>query len=187
MVIVADTDMSFDSISFDNHGAAYALGGHLARSGHRHAAILAGVQGHATMSARTAGFVEGLRSGGVDPRHIRIVYCEVSRQGGFAGAQRLLAEGLGDTHAVLAVNDIVAIGAMSALRAGGVRVPSEVSLTGFDDIQLAVDVTPRLTTVALPLAHVGTEAIRLATGNHAERTHLTVHGHVVVRDSTMAR
>jgi LacI family transcriptional regulator len=95
---------------------------------------------------------------------------------------------LRDTDAVLAANDVIAIGAMSALRAAGVAVPADVSVTGFDDIQLAFDVTPRLTTVALPLADAGAEAIRLATtGERAESRHLTLHGHLVVRDSTAPR
>jgi LacI family transcriptional regulator len=59
-------------------------------------------------------------------------------------------------------------------------------VTGIDDIQLAVDVTPRLTTVGLPLAHVGAESIRLALRGRAAPEHLTVRGRLVVRDSTRA-
>jgi LacI family transcriptional regulator len=62
-----------------------------------------------------------------------------------------------------------------------------VSLTGFDDIRLAVNVTPRLTTVALPLAYAGAEAIRLALGEPEAITHVTVEGRLVVRDSTAER
>ena len=187
VVIVGDTDMPFDSIGFDNRGAARAVGRYVAESGHRHVAILAGVRGQATAAARMAGFMEGLQEGGVAARRIRIEHCEVSRQGGFDAAQWLLAEGLRDTDAVLAANDVIAIGAMSALRAAGVSIPADLSVTGIDDIQLAVDVTPRLTTVALPLADVGAEAIRLATSERAEPRRLTVHGHLVVRDSTRVR
>lgn len=187
VVIVGDTDMPFDSIGFDNRGAARAVGRYVAESGHRRVAILAGVRGQATAAARMAGFMEGLQEGGVATRRIRIEHCEVSRQGGFDATQRLLAEGLRDTDAVLAANDVIAIGAMSALRAAGVSIPAELSVTGIDDVQLAVDVTPRLTTVALPLADVGAEAIRLAMSERAEPRRLTVHGHLVVRDSTKAR
>jgi LacI family transcriptional regulator len=187
VVIVGDTDMPFDSIGFDNRGAARVLGGYVAESGHRRPAILAGPRGQATVTARTAGFVEGLRAGGVDERYIRVVHCVVSRQGGCDAARQLLAEGLRDTDVLLAANDIIAVGAMSALRAAGVAIPSDLSVTGIDDIQLAMDVTPRLTTVALPLAHAGAEAIRLAIGERTEPRRLTVHGRLVVRDSTAAR
>lgn len=187
VVIVGDTDMPFNSISFDNHGSAKELAAHVAGSGHRHVTILAGVRGLGNVSDRTAGFVAGLRDGGVDGRHIRISHCAVSRQGGFDATRRLLAKGLARTDAVLAANDIIAIGAMSALRAAGVAVPAEVSVTGFDDIDLAIDVTPRLTTVSLPLARAGVEAVRLALAAHPEVEHLTMRGQLVVRDSTAGR
>ncbi|MEU4223438.1 LacI family DNA-binding transcriptional regulator [Nonomuraea sp. NPDC026600] len=187
VVIVGVTEESFDSIGFDNRGAARTLGAFVAESGHRRVVIFAGAGGWVNLSARVSGFVEGLTGGGVEDRHIRIVDCAVSRQGGFDAARRLVAEGLGETDAVLAVNDVVAIGAMSAFRAAGVRVPADVSVTGIDDIQLAVDVTPRLTTVALPLAHVGAESIRLALAGRTTPAHLTVQGKLVVRESTMER
>lgn len=184
VVIVGETDMPFDSIDVDNHGAAKAVGRHIADSGYRDVVILAGVRGQATVAARTAGFLAGLERGGVPTERIRIVHCEVSRDGGFQAARRLLAEGLHGTDAVLAANDVIAIGAMSALRAAGVAIPADLAVTGFDDIALAVDVTPRLTTVALPLADMGAAAIRLATSERAQPRHLTVRGKLVVRDST---
>ena len=73
---------------------------------------------------------------------------------------------------------------MSAFRAAGVAVPDNVSVTGFDDIELATDVTPRLTTVSLPLAQAGAEAVRLALADRAEAEHLRMRGQIVVRDST---
>lgn len=185
VVIVGDTDMPFDSISFDNHGPAKELGTYVAGSGHRHVTILAGARGQGNVSARTAGFMAGLRDGGVEDRHIRITHCAVSRQGGFDAARRLAAEDR--PHAVLAANDTIAIGAMSAFRAAGVTVPDDVSVTGFDDIELAIDVTPRLTTVSLPLAQAGAEAVRLALADRAEAEHLMMRGQVVVRDSTAIR
>lgn len=184
VVIVGDTDMPFDSISFDNHGSAKELATHVAGSGHRHITILAGVRGRGNVSARTAGFVAGLREGGVEERDIRILHCAGSRQGGFDAARQLLTEGLEPPHAVLAANDTIAIGAMSAFRAAAVAVPSDISVTGFDDIELATDVTPRLTTVSLPLAQAGAEAVRLAIADRAETEHLMMRGQLVVRDST---
>jgi LacI family transcriptional regulator len=187
VVIVGDTDMPFDSISFDNRAAAREVGAYLAETRHRRVVVLAGPAGQAAMSARAVGFVEGLQAGGVDPAGIEMVPCQVSREGGYGAVRQLVAEGLAETDAILAGNDLIAIGAMSALRAVGVAVPGDVSVTGFDDIQLAVDVTPRLTTVALPLAHAGVEAIRLALADRPEPTHLTIPGHLVVRDSTSPR
>jgi LacI family transcriptional regulator len=187
VVIVGDTDMPFDSITFDNHGAAHDIGIFLGESGHRRVAILAGSRQNAAMSARAAGFADGLQQAGVDRQNIRIVPCDVSRRGGFDATGQLVADGLGPLDGILAANDLIAIGVLNALRTAGIRVPTHVSVTGFDDIQMAVDVTPRLTTVALPLAGAGTAAIRLATSEPAAARQLTVRGHVVVRESTSVR
>jgi LacI family transcriptional regulator len=187
VVIVGDTDLPFHSVAFDNHQAARRLGRHVAESGHRRVAIIAGVRGQAAATARTAGFVDGLRAGGVAEADVRIVHCAVSREGGFEAAQRLVAEGLRGTDAIMAVNDLIAVGALRALREADVAVPDDVSLTGFDDIRLTVNVTPRLTTMALPIAYAGAEAIRLALGEPGAVTHVTVEGRLVVRNSTVER
>ncbi|MEV4835085.1 LacI family DNA-binding transcriptional regulator [Nonomuraea sp. NPDC049486] len=182
VVIVGVTDRAFDSIAFDDHGAGRALGAHLAMTGHRRVAILAGPEDRANFAARVAGCAEGLRRGGVPARQVRVVPCEAGRDGGYAAVRRLIRSGPPD--AVAAVSDVLAIGALAALREAGVPVPAEVSVAGIDDIQLAEDVTPRLTTVALPLAHVGAEAIRLALRETPEPEHLTVQGTLVIRGTT---
>ncbi|MBP2330689.1 LacI family transcriptional regulator [Kibdelosporangium banguiense] len=179
VVIVGDTDLPFHSISFDNHRAAREIGRHIARTGHRRVAILAGEPEQAAISARTAGFIEGLGA----ETEVRVVHCEVSRQGGFKAAQGLVTD---DLDAIMAANDLMAVGALSALRTAGVAVPADLSLTGFDDIGLAVNVTPRLTTVALPLAYAGMEAIRLALQDPGAVTHVKVEGQLMIRDSTRA-
>jgi LacI family transcriptional regulator len=184
VVIVGDTDLPLHSISFDNHHAAREIARHIAGTGHRRVAILAGEREQAAISARTAGFIAGLRDGGITKSAVRVVYCAVSRQGGFEAAQGLVTDGF---DAIMAANDLMAVGALSALRAAGVRVPADISVTGFDDIGLAVNVTPRLTTVALPLAYTGTEAIRLALDDSSAVTHVTVEGQLMVRDSTRDR
>jgi LacI family transcriptional regulator len=188
VVVVGDTDMPFDAIRFDNEGTAREVGAYVASSGHRRIVILAGDRGRSTFAARAAGFVAGLRDNGVPARGIRMVACEVSRDGGYAAVRRLLARARsGGLDAVVAANDVLAIGALSALRAAGVPVPGLVSVTGFDDIPLARDVTPRLTTAALPLAGVGADAIRLALDPAATARGLVVRGRLVVRDSLLAR
>lgn len=184
VVVVGDTDLPFHSIRFGNHAAAREIARHVAALGHRRVAILAGEREQAAMSARTEGFLKGLRDGGVAKSGVRVVHCEVSRQGGADAANRLISDGLRDLDAVMAANDLIAVGALSALRAAGAGVPSDISLTGFDDIGLAVNVTPRLTTVALPLAHAGAEAIRLALKEPGPVTHVTVEGQLVIREST---
>lgn len=184
VVIVGDTDLPFDSISFDNHGAAQLVGRHLGGTGHRRVIVLGGPRGHPATGARVTGLLEGLRETGVARRGISVVHCETSRRGGGDAARAVLATGLGQAEAIAAANDVIAIGALTVLRDAGIRIPEDVSLTGFDDIPLAADVTPRLTTVALPLAEAGAQAIRFATREPSGTAHLLMRGQLVVRGST---
>ncbi|MFD6446383.1 LacI family DNA-binding transcriptional regulator [Promicromonospora sp. NPDC060204] len=87
---------------------------------------------------------------------------------------------------VFAVNDVMAVGAMAAVRDAGLSVPDDVAVAGFDDIHTLRDVSPGLTTVRIPLAEVGELATELALGR-AEQTSTTVRGEVVLRDSTPPR
>jgi LacI family transcriptional regulator len=179
VVTYGGMDLPFDAIGVDERASARLLGEHLARTGHRRPVILAGTRDRSFTAARTSGFVEGLLAGGVDVQDIRIVPCEVSRAGGHAAAKESLHSGL---DALVAVNDTVAVGALAACREAGVRVPGDISVTGFDDVPLAIDVTPQLTTVAIPFAEIGAAAVRMAlSGSPAQRT---VTGSLRVRASS---
>ena len=70
-----------------------------------------------------------------------------------------------DVDAVFAVNDVMAVGAMTALREAGVALPGPVGVAGFDDIATLRDVHPPLTTVHVPLEDVGARAVHLALGD----------------------
>jgi LacI family transcriptional regulator, galactose operon repressor len=86
---------------------------------------------------------------------------------------------------VFAVTDVMAIGALSALRDKGMTVPGDVSIAGFDDIPIVRDLTPALTTVALPLEKLGERAMELALRDSGRRRRiLRVAGEVVIRAST---
>lgn len=78
---------------------------------------------------------------------------------GYDAVQESLRDGL-DFTAVLAGTDVVAAGAMQALRAAGLRVPEDVSIVGYDDIPLASQLTPQLTTVHVPYEEMGRVALR---------------------------
>jgi DNA-binding LacI/PurR family transcriptional regulator len=111
-----------------------------------------------------------------------------SIDGGIASLQRAWEDGLRPT-AVLAMSDAMAIGAMRAIKDLGLSVPSDVSVVGFDDIDLAQHVDPPLTTVHQPIRRKGEEAVRLLL-TVVERRGLTKPEHrrletrLIVRGST---
>jgi LacI family transcriptional regulator len=90
--------------------------------------------------------------------------------------------------AIFAFNDNIAIGAIQAARARGLRVPDDVSIVGFDDVEHATIVTPMLTTVRQPLAEMGRTAVsllnRLLERQHFETLHIELATRLVVREST---
>ncbi|MEV6350096.1 LacI family DNA-binding transcriptional regulator [Actinoplanes sp. NPDC051851] len=179
-------DLPFDSISVDDRASARAMGEYVGGSGHRRPVILAGTRQRSFAAARTSGFVEGMLATGVDVQDIRILNCEVSRAGGFDAARALIDEGLDDRDVIVAVNDVVAVGALAACRAAGVAVPDQISVTGFDDIPLARDLMPGLTTMVLPFAEIGLRAIQMAV-TEPRRIREWVTGSLVIRGSTTTR
>ncbi|MFV0286708.1 MAG: LacI family DNA-binding transcriptional regulator [Demequina sp.] len=166
------------SVSFDVASGVHAALEHLRALGHRRIAYVGGPATSWSDARRRAalGEVNGLDIvdiGGQRPVH----------QGGVAAADLVVAAG---ATAVLAYNDLVALGVMSRLRARGLSVPEDISVVGFDDIPAASYVSPALTTVALPLTRAGHEATTLLDGlNEAvDPPTLRLPVELVVRDST---
>ncbi|WP_436530868.1 LacI family DNA-binding transcriptional regulator [Actinoplanes sp. HUAS TT8] len=190
VVIYGSVDLPFDSVRFDDRASARKVGEHLGATGHRRVLILSGTPDRAFAAERVTGFTEGLTAHGVTPRDIGTAECEVSRQGGYGAVFDALAAGrLDGVDAIVAVNDVVAIGALSACRDAGIDVPGRLSVTGFDDVPLASDVTPRLATLALPHAAGGARAVEMALSDAVGRDpfHEVVVGEFRARESCAPR
>jgi LacI family transcriptional regulator, galactose operon repressor len=152
------------AVTFDNRGGALQLTAHLLSLGHRRLGYLAGPAARTTTRHRLEGHRAALAEAGLAGDAERLtVYGRYDRASGQEGALELLRREPGLT-AIVAANDTVALGACAALRERGVRVPHEVSVTGFDDLPFAADAAPALTTVRLPLHDAGVRAARLALG-----------------------
>jgi LacI family transcriptional regulator len=154
--------------------------------GHRKFAVVTGPHMLTTVKDRLAGFTQRLAKAGVDLPQRHCVGGDFTRDGGYAAMTELLRRGL-DVTAVFVLNDAMAIGALSACRDTGVRVPDDLSLAGFDDIPIVRDLDPPLTTVHLPLAELGAQAMSLALDQPSTRRRTRrVSGKVMVRASTSA-
>ncbi|CCH33698.1 Transcriptional regulator, LacI family [Saccharothrix espanaensis DSM 44229] len=156
----------------------------LAGLGHRRFAALAGPPELLVARDRLAGFRAGPADAGVDLPDAHVVHGGFTRDGGHEAAARLLAARTGAT-CVFAANDVMAMGAMAALREHGVRLPEDVSPAGFDDIPTLRDLAPGLSTVRLPLEDMGERAARLVLDEVVgEPRTVRVAGEVVLRAST---
>ena len=116
--------------------------------------MIAGPKVLTTTTDRLAGLRRAAREHGRSLPPRRVVYTDFNRDGGAEAAAALLDADPGLT-AIVALNDSMAVGALAALRERGIDVPGEVSVIGFDDMPIARDMTPPLTTVRLPLVEMG--------------------------------
>jgi LacI family transcriptional regulator len=183
--VIGRHELVGDSVVPANEDGAYRLGGHVFSLGHRTVAVIAGPRILTTTTDRLAGLRRAAREHGRSLPARRIVYTDFTRDGG-ADATTALVDAEPGITAIVALNDSLAVGALSALRGRGVAVPDDVSVVGFDDMPIARDVTPPLTTVRLPLVDMGVRAMALALGTEDHAVPLVEHvgASVVARDST---
>jgi LacI family transcriptional regulator len=174
------------TVVIDNSGGAAHLASTLCSLGYRRFAVLAGPEHLVTCDDRLTGFRAGLAGAGVDLDPENVLTTQFTRDGGYVAMRELLDRGLA-ADCVFAVNDVMAVGAMAALREHGYRVGSDVALAGFDGIPTLRDIEPPLTTVRLPLPEIGRAALELALTDDAKDSGprvVPVKGDVVVRAST---
>ena len=180
--------LGVDTIQPENAAGADALARALAALGHRSFAVLAGPRGLLTARDRLDGFRAGLAAWSVPLDPARVVHGAFTRDGGYEAMSAVLAAGeLPDC--VFAVTDVMAVGALARLRAGGIHVPGDIAVAGFDDILTLRDVYPPLTTVRLPLTRMGQMAAELVLSEAAAGRPrvVPVPGEVILRDSTLPR
>ncbi len=152
------TDAGHDSLRLDNRSGARLAVEHLIGLGHRSIAFLGGPSGNADAAERLAGYREALVAGGLELNgHLELAGDFGEESGLQAGAK--VAALVPRPTAIFAANDAMAIGCLAALRERGLRVPEDVSLVGFDDVPIARYLTPALTTVQVPIAELGRQAM----------------------------
>jgi LacI family transcriptional regulator len=136
---------------------------HLASLGHRRIGHIAGPTWASNAVEREAGYIEGLRRTGTDVSDELISREDFSIAGGAAAMRRLLAVGDRPT-AVFATNDLMALGALEALKEAGLRWPADVAVVGFDDIELARSKLIELSTVSHRIYEMGSRAVEILLG-----------------------
>ncbi|WP_129669803.1 LacI family DNA-binding transcriptional regulator [Phytoactinopolyspora endophytica] len=171
-------------VEYDNEGGAFAITSHLLSLGHRRIAFLGLEEGFTTSVERLHGYQRAHETFRVDPDPTLVRAGSFFRSFGYEATRELLAEQR-DVTAIFAATDIVAAGVLHALRDGGVQVPADMSVVGYDDIPLTMELTPPLTTVHIPHDELGRTAVRMALHRHEEAVpqHVVLGTHTVVRDS----
>ncbi|MBO4274281.1 LacI family DNA-binding transcriptional regulator [Microbispora triticiradicis] len=165
----------------DNVGGAEKAVRHLLDSGRRRIATIAGPQDMIGGQDRLTGYRDALRDS--DRRSI-VAVGDFTRQSGAVAMRHLLQD---DPHldAVFVANDLMAIGALQALRQAGRRVPDDVAVVGFDDIEAARYTEPPLTTIRHPVSEQAAAMVRLLLDllRGGPATSVVLPTELVVRDS----
>jgi LacI family transcriptional regulator len=175
------------AVSAANSSGANQAIKHLLGLGHRRIGAITGPAGWLATDERRGGYHAALASAGIMPDPALEVASDFQVEGGIEAAGRLL-DAAERPSAIFAFNDNLAIGAMHAARARGLRLPEDLSIVGFDDLEWAQHVTPPLTTVRQPLAEMGRMAVSLLTrlldNQSFEALHVELATRFIVRGST---
>jgi LacI family transcriptional regulator len=175
------------AVSAAHFAGARSISTHLADLGHRRIGVIAGPHNWLASDARLAGHASALANAGVLPDPGLVRSGEPTAQFGYHAAGELLDLPQLPT-ALIGFNDKVAVGALAAAAQRGLRVPEDLSVAGFDDIDLAQATRPLLTTVRQPLQEMGRLAvsllIRLMERQRLDALHVELATELVVRDST---
>jgi DNA-binding LacI/PurR family transcriptional regulator len=197
VVLASEIDLpGADHVDIDNRDGGDVATTHLIENGHRAIATITGPLDWPSARARLDGYRDALRRAHVEADPALVEPCvDWGLESGRRAAERLLASAPPFT-AVFAHSDLLALGAIAALRAHGRRVPDDVSVVGYDDIPVASVFDPALTTVRQPMREVGALAATLicerpsgkrrASRRHVLTAPLVVRGSVARLDGRRA-
>lgn len=158
VVVLGEAGPGTRAIEIDNRAGGEMLGRRMGELGYRRAIALAAGEGVRTSDERLAGFRAGFVAQGGELT--RVYHGDFRQESGAEFMAKALHDGVDTGTLVFALSDVVAIGAMSAIRTAGREIGNDIAVCGFDDVPSSRDVSPALTTVHVPLAEVGHEAFR---------------------------
>ncbi|HAL61047.1 MAG TPA: LacI family transcriptional regulator [Chloroflexi bacterium] len=145
-------------VDVDNLGGARMAVEHLIHLGHRRIATITGRPDMAAGQDRLEGYRQAMQAHGIPVEERLVVEGDFTENSGMVGMQRLLSA---SPSAVFVASDMMAIGALKALRQAGWQVPQDIALVSFDDIPIASAIEPALTTVRQPIERMGSIAVEV--------------------------
>lgn len=153
-----DAQSDVPTVGFDNRKGMRLMADKVLSLGHRDVAVISGMlKGNDRTTQRIEGIRDAFRAHGIDPDSVPVIETPYEIENGAAAFASLMQASPRPT-AIICGNDVLAVGALRAARDMGLDVPGDVSITGFDDIELARIVTPQLTTIHVPHREMGRKA-----------------------------
>ncbi len=163
LIFTKPRDKAFASIAMDNRRGARAVMEHLLSLGHKRVAFVGGnIETSLHARERYEGYREGLTTAGLPLNPALVHHGKFYVRHGYDAMRKLLELPAGERPtALFGANDMIALGAMQAAGEAGLRIPDDLSVVGFDDIETAQTADPPLTTVRQPFYEMGLRAARL--------------------------
>ncbi|MDG5472680.1 LacI family DNA-binding transcriptional regulator [Jeotgalibacillus sp. ET6] len=162
-IIVLDRHVNVDhvvQVEVDNFHGGYVATEHLIQQGSKEIAFISGPVGSHDSERRYNGYITALNEHHLEPKPKWRMHGDFTREGGYRATKMLIAQGtLPD--AVFFANDEMAIGGMQAFKENKIHIPKDISIIGFDDIQLSEFMSPPLTTIKQPKYEAGALAMHL--------------------------
>lgn len=164
-------------VDVDNIGGAREATLHLIRLGHKRIATITGPLNMIAGSDRLQGYRHALEMRNLPYDEALVAEGDFTEEGGYAAMLQLLPK---RPTAVFVASDMMAVGALRAISQAGLRVPEDIALVGYDDIPVAVRITPPLTTVRQPINRLGEEAVRILLDVLNSNGQVSAHRHRVL-------
>lgn len=179
-------DLDVDTVSVDNVRGAYLAVQHLIREGHRRIALIQGLPGTQVNNGRLQGYKQALREAHIPLEEKLIVGDDFRTYNGYLETKLLLKLEEPPT-AIFTASDLIALGALEALKEDGRRIPHDIALVTFDDPSFATYLSPALTAVAQPVEKMGEMAVKLLLRRMqtppGEPRRILLEPRLVIRDS----
>lgn len=174
--------VKLSTVSIDNRQGGFLAATFLLKLGHRSLAVLGGPEDQSNHAARAAGFLGAVKASGRNVK-THVLHGSQNFAGGYEMTWRLLTEHA-DVTAIFTGNDVMAFGALRALTESGRRVPEDVSLVGFDNIEMSGMIQTPLTTIEQPKYEIGKCAVEILLGPQSAPVHREFGVKLVERQST---
>lgn len=180
-------DDSLPAVIIDNIKAAEHAAEHLILKGHKRIGFINGPEHIVLCRDRQKGYVQTLEKYEIPVSYDLIMYSDFTIEGGFQCAKQLLAL-KEKPSAIFAANDEMAVGVIQAVQEQGLRVPQDVAVVGFDNVQVSRVVQPNLTTIDQPIVQMGVQSMELLMsyleGDVLEDKRIVLEVNLCIREST---
>lgn len=183
---IPDTGVS--QVSIDNYSAAYKLTKHLISSGHNKLGMISSKGSLVSIGQRESGYKKALEDSGIKFDEELIKYGDYSFKSGIRAANQFMSMKDRPT-AIFAISDIMAIGALKAARDNNLKIPEEIAIAGFDNINFASMYSPALTTISQPKYDIGCISMELLLkqmrGEIKKPEEILLEYELIIRESTI--